>query len=293
MHYSQGPDWRPLIDEDSAMLQVATGCSHNRCSFCDMYHREFKVSSIEEVSMDIFELAARISCKTRRLFLTGGNAFCIPTRRLLRILALVRERLPGIESVGCFARITDIEAKSNAELGELARSGLDLVSIGAESGLDEALEAVGKGFSSRDIVLQCSRLDKAKMSYALFYLLGIAGEGKGIRNARASARVFGRIDPRVIMIHTMTCFKDTVLFEDVCRDRFKMASEKENQRELREFCALLKNEALINAAHLSNTISFVANLPEERMEVLKLIDERIGLDDEESLARHRALMKSI
>ena len=293
MHYSQGAGWRPLIDGESAMLQVATGCSHNKCIFCDMYHKPFAVSPIDEIAADIKELSIKTQRDTKRLFLTGGNSFCLPTELLLDICALVRESMPFIESIGCFARISDIKKKTNAELEALAKAGLGSISIGAESGLDKALAAVGKGFSAQDVIDQCARLDKVRMTYAFFYLLGIAGKGRGLDNARSSAKVFGSVNPQVIMVHTMTRFEGTKLAHAVAEGKFKMASEKEMQQELREFCALYPKKTLINAAHFSNTISFIAQLPDERTELLDLIDKRIDLDDEEVLTQRRMQMQSI
>ena len=57
MHYGEGAFWRPLSEEVMIPLQVATGCTHNACKFCDMYHAPFQVSAREEVSANIDEIA--------------------------------------------------------------------------------------------------------------------------------------------------------------------------------------------------------------------------------------------
>lgn len=58
MHYSQGEMWRPLFEETNAMLQLASGCSHNACKFCTMHNETmFTLSPFEEVTADIEELA--------------------------------------------------------------------------------------------------------------------------------------------------------------------------------------------------------------------------------------------
>ena len=36
MHYADGAFFRPLFENNMLQLQVACGCSHNRCKFCDM-----------------------------------------------------------------------------------------------------------------------------------------------------------------------------------------------------------------------------------------------------------------
>ena len=124
MHYDDGAFYRPLFENNMLQLQVAHGCSHNRCKFCDMYHEPFAISPREEVLADLDEAAdyfGEAGCETiERVFLTGGNAFCLPQRELVFVLEAIAERFPRA-SVGCFARVTDIARKGDDDLAELAR----------------------------------------------------------------------------------------------------------------------------------------------------------------------------
>lgn len=293
MHYSEGAEWKPLFESSALVLQVATGCSHNRCHFCDMYHKPFAISPIGEVLEDIRELASSSKAGADRLFLAGGNAFSLPADYLQLILQNVAQELPNIKSIGCFARISDIAAKTDEDLRLLAALNLNLVSIGAESGLDTALANMEKGFDAFSVIGQCARLDDVGIEYALFYLAGICGKGGGEENARVTAEVFGRTNPRIIMIHTMSIFEGTRLAARIDNGEFEPASEKEIQRELREFYRLFPKKTTILATHISNTVAFSAELPEEREAILHLMDERIGLDDESELALRRKRMTSI
>jgi hypothetical protein len=51
----------------------------------------------------------------QRVFLTGANPFVLKTDKLLEIAALIRKYLPSVESIGCFARITDSKNKTDEE----------------------------------------------------------------------------------------------------------------------------------------------------------------------------------
>lgn len=294
MHYSKGAYWRPLFEQTEAMLQVAQGCSHNKCKFCTMFKGStFAVSPEEEVREDIAELACSSWRDPDRVFLTGGNAFCLPTERLRIAIEDVRKAMPKVHSVGCFARIEDVARKSDEELSELARLGVSDISIGAESGLDDALAFMHKGHNAADIVEQCARLDVAGIAYDLFYLAGIAGAGRYEENVRATVEVFSQTNPQRIMIHTLTLFPGSLLKEDVESGAFTPSSETDILRELRLLIELLPNETYILGAHIGNTAPFNALIPQQKSQVLEYLDARIANADEDRLAHFRRNLKSM
>lgn len=294
MHYSDGALWRPLFEQTEAMLQVAQGCSHNRCRFCTMFKGStFAVSPEDEVRCDIEELARSSWRDPDRVFLTGGNAFCLPTQRLRETIEDIRAAMPNVHTIGCFARIEDVARKSDEELRELAKLGVSDISIGAESGLDDALAFMNKGHTAAGIVEQCTRLDDAGISYDLFYLAGIAGAGRYEENVRATVEVFGHTNPERIMIHTLTLFPGSPLKEDVESGAFTPSSETDILRELRLLAELLPNETFLLGAHIGNTAPFNAFIPRQREEVLDYLDHRIANADEERLAHFRSHLKSM
>lgn len=288
MHYSEGAMWRPLFESTHAMLQLATGCSHNACKFCTMHKgTTFAVSPSDEVAEDIQELADAAWLNKSRVFLTGGNALCLPQKRLTESLELLREKIPQVKSVGTFARVGDVKRKSDDELRQLATLGIDDISIGAESGYDPALKFMRKGHTAADIVEQCSRLDAAGISYNPFYLAGIAGADKGLENAAATVEVFGRTHPNRIMVHTLTLFPGADLHEDIAAGNFTPSSETDILRELRLLAEELPIRTFMLAGHVGNTAPFNAYIPEHRDEVLRYLDQAIADADEEELESFR------
>jgi radical SAM superfamily enzyme YgiQ (UPF0313 family) len=68
------------------MLQISDGCTHAKCRFCDIYTGiPFKPSPMEEILEDIDEIARTATLMTRRIYLTGGNPFALPTDKLIEI----------------------------------------------------------------------------------------------------------------------------------------------------------------------------------------------------------------
>lgn len=130
MHYT-GTIWRPPYEADSLLLEVTAGYTHHKCKFCTLYSDlpfKFRMTPIEDIESDLLEVqvlrnnpASIITNKLQglprpkpiqRVFLTGANPFVLKTDKLLEIAALIRKYLPSVESIGCFARITDSKNKT-------------------------------------------------------------------------------------------------------------------------------------------------------------------------------------
>ena len=121
MHYTC-PTYRPPYEAESLLLQVTAGCSHNKCTFCSMYQDvPFEVSPIEEVEEDLVQ-AARYGEFYDRVFLVNGDAFCLSFERLVEIAELVHRYLPRIESIGGYASINNVLAKTEDELRETIKT---------------------------------------------------------------------------------------------------------------------------------------------------------------------------
>ncbi len=210
------------------------------------------------------------------------------------MLELIHEKLPEVRSIGGFARVADIAARSDEELRTWARLGVDDVSIGAESGFDPALRYMRKPNTAADLERQCARLDAAGIGYTLFYLAGMAGAGACSQAAAASAEVFRRINPKRINIMTMTVFDDADLAADVAAGDFTPASEHEILAELRDFIAGLEGcTSLVEAGHDTNMVKFDGVLPRDREKMTAYLDSRIACMNEESMSRLRARMRSL
>lgn len=295
MHYVESPHRLPY-EAGSSILQVSVGCTYNRCRFCSLCRKpgkEFRVSPRSEIEEDLSELAS-YTFRRPRIYLYGGNPFGIDPAELVEVLELIHEKLPEVRSIGGFARVADIAARSDEELRTWARLGVDDVSIGAESGYDPALRYMRKPNTAADLERQCARLDAAGIGYTLFYLAGMAGAGACSQAAAASAEVFRRINPKRINIMTMTVFDDADLAADVAAGDFTPASEHEILAELRDFIAGLEGcTSLVEAGHDTNMVKFDGVLPRDREKMAAYLDSRIACMNEESMSRLRARMRSL
>ena len=54
--------FRPPSEARSLLVQVTVGCSHNRCTYCDMYRdKTFRPKPTEVVERDLREAARMVS----------------------------------------------------------------------------------------------------------------------------------------------------------------------------------------------------------------------------------------
>lgn len=294
MHFSEKPH-RLGFERASALLQVQIGCTWGRCLYCAVCARHpgpAEVTPLEEVAEDLGELAQEWRAYDR-VFLYGSNPFGIPYEQLIERLELIHEKLPSVKTIGGFACISDIAARTDAELAEWAALGVDGLSLGSESGYAPALKFMRKPQKPADIEAQCKRLDAVGITYTLFYLVGMAGRGKGAESAKASAEVFNRINPYRINVMTMSVFEGTPLFELVRNGEFEPASERENFLEMRDFIAGLTDcETFIDTGHDVNLVHFDGVLPRDREGMVALLDLRAERANERMLAEYRSRMRS-
>ena len=108
MHY-EGNIIRPPSEANSILLQVTVGCSRNKCTFCGTYMGErFRIKN-DDIIMEDIAFAAEYCKKQRRVFLCDGDAMIIPQKRLLKILAEIKNHLPWVTRVGVYANAKSLK----------------------------------------------------------------------------------------------------------------------------------------------------------------------------------------
>lgn len=276
---------QPLVraprDMMCPMLEIAEGCTYNRCRFCGIYRKHpFKLYPMDRVIRNIDEIARKATLMTRRIYLAGGNPFGIPTEHLIEVFDAVEQRIPQVNSYGGFCRVLDVKGKSDSELRLLAERGVNDLDIGAESGLDSTLEFIEKGHTAQDVVEQGLRLHDAGMDFTYFYLAGLAGAGRGIENAIASAEAFSKAAPTTVLVVCLAPVKTWPLAEDIQSGRWTAPTEVEMAQEIRAFIEHLDCKTTVNCSHDSDVIRFEGGLPADRQKMLALLDDRIPKIDE-------------
>lgn len=285
MHFT-GTIWRPPFESASVLLQITSGCTHNKCKFCSLYDVPFCMSPIEEIESDLKELRV-FHHFAKRVFMTGANPMVLSFEKLKILLMKIKSYLPHVKTIGGFARITDIKTKSLEELRELHQLGLDGISIGTETGYDEVLRYMRKGNTAGDTIEQCQKLEQAEISYNIVYMNGLAGAGKGEINALESAKVYNQLRPNSINIVALTIFPESDLYQEIKNGTYEPSSELEKLHELYTFIEHLTTSTIIYANTISNLAPFVGELPKDREKILHMLQKTMIHTDEGLLEHYR------
>ena len=296
MHYT-GTIWRPPYEASSLLLEVTAGCTHHNCKFCTLYNDlpfKFRMSPLDDIESDLQEAAQRSKRWSGfhfdRAFLTGANPFVLNYERLMDIAGLIHKYTPSVKTIGCFARITDITPKTDEELASLHQAGFDGLTIGIETGDNEALRFMNKGYAAADIVTQCSRLDRAGIHYSFFYLVSISGAGRGEIGAKLTADICNQIHPTLIGANMLTIYPDSELYQEIQRGAWTEESEIEKYKEIRALVEQLTIPTTFAALGASNAFQLYGELPKDKRELLKTLDTIIQTASEEQLRQYRTTL---
>lgn len=288
MHYT-GTIWRPPYEACSALVQVTAGCTHHKCKFCTLYEDvpfKFRMSPLSEVEADLKEIS-RYQRNANRVFFTGANPFVLSFDKLKTLAELVKKYYPKVESIGCFARITDIAPKTTEQLRELREMGYNSLTIGAEAGDDASLEFMHKGFGTKEIIAESKRLDEVGMDYNYFYLAGIYGANRGEIGAKNTAEVFNQVKPKIIVSSMLTIYPTSELYQEIQEGNWKEETEIEKLYELRTLIQQLDIPTYFATMGASNYINVEGRLPKDREKMVAWLDRVIGSVDEKELRRYR------
>ena len=274
----EGRIFRPPSEADALILQATIGCSWNHCTYCDMYRdKQFRVRELSQTLEDIELAARRLGPRVEKVFVADGDALIMDVDHWLAILDACRRSFPRLRRVSCYAMATNILAKTPEELEILARAGLDLLYVGPESGDDAVLKKIAKGASFDDHAQAADRAHEAGMRLSCIFLLGVAGIDGSHAHAEASARLATRMDPEFLAALTVTVVPDTPLATLRDRGRFELPEIEALLRELRVFVDEARpTDALFRTNHASNHLPIGGRLPEDREEIVAVIDAALA-----------------
>ncbi len=269
---AEGPVFRPPSEAHSFILRVTVGCSHNACTYCNMYKSvQFRTRPMNEI-MDQIHAAKPYAMHIRRIFLADGNALVLATDKLLAILDALACTFPRLQRVACYAGPRDMLNKTPAELEALKAAGLKLVYYGLESGDDVVLSRVNKGVTAAESIEAGQRIVAAGIKLSVMIIAGLGGKEHSARHAANTARVVNAIRPQMLSALTLMLYRGSELLEQFESGRFAPLSPAEIMGELYELVSGIDlppaEHCLFRSNHISNHIALAATLPKDKDRLL-------------------------
>ena len=294
MHYN-GPIIRPHTEANDLFVEVTVGCTHNSCTFCNFYHGyPFRMASLEQVEADLQE-ARRYTDDPGRIWASGGNPYAMSTERLSELGRLFKKYFPNTP-LATYARVDDLNLKTVEEMQYLRDFGWDDLVIGIESGDDDVLRHVNKGYTAADILEGCRRLEQAGVRYRVIYLGGLAGKGHGIETAHRTAVLLNQLHPYYLFLTTVSVLPGTELYEERARGEFVEMGERERLDELITLLDKMKNDIRVFQVPNTTRITFDIDLQKEKADVLpqlRRIRDETTDEDEARMQAYRDSMTGV
>lgn len=267
VYYPQDEMLTPLIP-------ITSGCKYNRCLFCSMYenggYREISLHDIDTELLNAYKY-------TEKIFLTGADPLAVGFERLLKILLLIKKRLPHCACVASYAAVRSIALYTEEELSILHDNGLRLLYVGFESGSDEVLSFMKKGHNVEMAIEQGRKLNLVKLSFNAIIMTGIAGKGRCIDNALKTAKMLNQMELNKIISMNLRVFEFSKLNNYIKNGEFLLPGMNERIMELRTVIEnfIPKKKTLLDTTHPTNIVSVKGYLPDEKDEIINKISSYI------------------
>lgn len=261
----EGRVFRPPSEAYSLIVQATIGCSHNKCTFCDMYkEKRFRVRRLEEVKAD-FDAARAQYRSVSRIFLADGDALMCRPEQLVEILRYIRKRFPECERVTSYGSPASILVKKQEELNELHALGLEMVYLGLESGSDEVLRRVKKGETAAEIVRAGQMVRDAGMKLSVTAIAGLGSTELSEEHAVQTAKALSAMHPEYIGLLTLLFDLPTPLMQDWQDGRFYLMTPVEIAAETLVLLENIDSEgSVFRANHASNYVNLAGTLNRDR-----------------------------
>lgn len=164
----------------SLVFQATEGCSFNSCTFCDLYHEQYRVKSPGEFRRHVQAVRGYLGeserLRSRGIFLGAANALAVPMATLVPVFETLAEQADAIRRGVCaFVDAFTGHRKDAADYRQLRYLGLRRVYVGLESGHDPLLAFARKPGYSADAIETVTAIKEAGVQVGVIVMIGLGG----------------------------------------------------------------------------------------------------------------------
>ena len=275
--YYEGKVYRPWMEANSLLIQITIGCTHNKCTFCDMFReKRFGIRKIEDIFKDIEE-ARQLFPHVESIFLIDGNVLALKTEVLVKVIDKIRSTFPECLKIALYAGLNDFRRKTVAELTELKEAGLSIAYSGLESGDPEILKRVRKGLTPEQAIAGMKNAKAAGIDVLLSIIFGLGGLEGSREHIVETTRLLNLLEPEEMAPMALAVQPGTELAKEIETGEFIQGTPLQI---LEEEAYLLENlndfKTFYWGDHSNNIVSSKGWLPEHRQAFLEKINHAIA-----------------
>lgn len=285
IQYSQ-PLFRPPSEAYSLILQVTSGCSWNKCAFCEMYSsKQFKIKPFNQIQNEILEIA-NSAIKFNKIFLADGDAMVLSFNKLKQILEEINFQFPKVRRISAYAKPKDINSKSVNELIELKLLGLGLLYVGIESGDDEVLKNINKGETYQTTLEALQKAKQAGIKLSVMILNGLGGRELSKQHAINSAKLINEVQPEYVSTLVLSFPYGEAHFIKKYKGKFTMQNQLELIEEMGIFLEHTNlQQSVFRSDHASNYLVLKGILSKDKEILVSKINNVINNPEHANLRK--------
>ena len=273
MNYNM-PLYRPPSEAHSLIVQATLGCSHNKCTFCDMYKtKKFIIKPIDQIKKEIDYYRESVK-SAPRVFLADGDALIIKFEMLKEIIVYIKEKFPECNRISMYGSPKSILLKSETELKELKNLGVFLIYLGLESGDEDVLKNVNKGVNVREIIDAGIKVKESGIKLSITAIAGLGGKAFSDTHAINTGRAISLIQPEYFSILSLMYNKNTELYKNIENGSFVPLENFEILNEIKKIIQNIDTESniIFRSNHASNYLSLEGTLPKDKNKIIDKIE---------------------
>lgn len=234
--------------------------------------KQFRLRSVDEIINDIVAVPESHRSHYRRIFLADGDALAYPQDGLIQILDLLDSAFPNLNRVGIYASPRSLTTKNAEQLKQLRAKKLRILYFGLESGDDETLATVAKGFTSSEMLTQCQKAQSGGMKISVTAILGLAGRKRSAEHAMATAAWINQLSPEYFSLLTM--------FKRHNDDYFDLIEPLTNGEIIEEALAIVgqlyPKRTILRSNHVSNVLNLAGSYPKDREKIISQAESALA-----------------
>ncbi len=236
---------------------------------------------------DFFKsVAAWIYFGAKNVFIQDANSLVMKKDDFVEALQYLRQALPTIERITCYARSQTIaQLYTVDDLRRLREAGLTRLHLGLETGSDFLLRYMRKGVTKEQHIIAGRRIKESGIELSEYVIAGLGGKKWWREHATETADALNRIDPDFIRVRTLKVTRGMLLHQKVESGEFVIEHDEEVLAELRLLIEHLEGiGSFVKSDHILNLLEEVeGKLPEDKKKILSVIDRYFELNEEQRL----------